>query len=384
MPQGRKKNGEPIDPAVSEQLVGLRDSIAEVDRSLIELLNRRMELAAEVGRVKIRTGQPILVPEVHNRVLTRARQHADACGVSEEVMESIFDAVMRGSVERQHRVGVEIRAEGGSRILILGGAGDMGGWFHNFAHLLGQRVDIVDPSFGPLPRTAGRYGTLGEVDDLEVYDAIIVAVPLVRTGEVLEELIERRPGCQIIEITSIKNELGPVLVRADAAGVKITSLHPMFGPSKSPYESLTFTLAYREDPRLEQERLESTWLRHPYTHLVPIPFDHHDRLMGWLLGFAHLLGMLFGCTLAESGLGSEELWACASTSYTRQASAARHVLAEDPDLYFAIQRLNPHRGDVYEAAQRSLTELVEAVQSNDRERFREILANARKFLVTER
>ena len=47
-------------------------------------------------------------------------------------------------------------------------------------------------------------------------------------------------------------------------------------------------------------------------------------------------------------------------------------------------RLNPHRGDVYEAAQKSLTELVEAVQSNDRERFREILADARKFLVTER
>lgn len=364
-------------------LADLRDSIAEVDRSLIELLNRRMDLAAEVGRVKIANGQPILVPEVHNRVLIRARQHADACGVSEEVMEAIFAAVMRGSVERQHRVGVEMRADSGSRILILGGAGDMGGWFHNFAHLLGQRVDIVDPALHPLPRMKGRYGKLSEVKDLDLYDAIIVSVPLDRTTEVLERLIERKPSTHLIEITSIKNELVPVLEKAEEAGVKITSLHPMFGPRKSPYESLTFVLAYREDPRVEQQRLERTWLRHPYTHMVPVPFEHHDRLMGWQLGFAHLLGMLFGCALAESGLGAEELRACASTSYTRQADAALHVLSEDPDLYFAIQRLNPHRSDVYEAAQKALGDLIEAVQSDDRERFREILATARQFLVTD-
>jgi chorismate mutase/prephenate dehydrogenase len=367
----------------AEALADLRDSIAEVDRSLIELLNRRMELAAEVGRVKIATGQPILVPEVHNRVLIRARQHSDACGVSEEVMEAIFAAVMRGSVERQHRVGVEMRAERGSRILILGGAGDMGGWFHNFAHLLGQRVDIVDPALSPLPRMKGRFGTLSEIEDLDLYDAIIVSVPLNRTTQVLEMLIERRPTAQVIEITSIKNDLAPVLQKATEAGVKVTSLHPMFGPRKSPYESLTFVLAYREDPRLEQRRLERTWLRHPYTHMVPVPFDHHDRLMGWQLGFAHLLGMLFGCALTESGLGAEELWACASTSYTRQADAARHVLSEDPDLYFSIQRLNPHRGDVYEAAQKALGDLIAAVQDNDRERFREILSTARQFLVTD-
>ena len=369
-------------PEISEALTGLRESIAEVDRSLLELINRRMELAAEVGRVKIGTGQPILVPEVHNRVLTRARQHADACGVSEEVMESIFKAVMRGSIERQHRVGVAMRAEGGSRLLILGGAGDMGGWFHNFAHLLGHPVDIVDPAMKPLPTVEGRFGSLDEIEDLGRYDAIIVSVPLARTSEVLEQLIERRCEALIIEIASIKDSLLPTLEKATEAGLRTLSLHPMFGPRKSPYESLTFALAYRDDPRREQELL-GRWLKHPYTHLVPVPFQHHDRLMGWLLGFAHLLGMLFGSALTRSGLGAAELLACASTSYNRQASAALHVLAEDPDLYYEIQRLNPHRGDVYLAAREALDQLIDSVQSDDRERFREILADARQFLVND-
>ncbi len=368
---------------ISEQLTELRESIAEVDRSLLELLRRRMDLAATVGEVKLDAGKPIMVPEVHNQVLTRARQHADACGVSAEVMESVFQAVMRGSIERQHRVGVSRHAEGGSRLLILGGAGDMGTWFHSFAQLLGHPVDIVDPAMAPLPRVEGRYGSLAEVDDLDRYRAIIVSVPLGKTAAVLADLIERRPQALVIEIASIKDELLPILEQGREAGVRISSLHPMFGPRKSPYEPLTFVLGYRDAPHLEKGWLEE-WIRHPYTHLVPVPFDHHDRLMGWLLGFAHLSGMLFGCALTRSGLGAEELEACASTSFIRQSGAAMHVLMEDPDLYYDIQQLNPHRGDVYHAAQESLKELVRTVQEGDREGFREVLAGAREFLVTER
>lgn len=368
---------------VSDRLAELRESIAEVDRSLLELLRRRMDLAAEVGRVKLGAGKPILVPEVHNRVLTRARQHADSCEVSPEVKESIFQAVMRGSIERQHRVGVNLRAEGGSRLLILGGAGDMGNWSRSFAQLLGHPVDIVDPVMKPLPAVEGRYGSLDEVEDLDRCQAIVVSVPLGRTAEVLDQLTELEPRRLVIEIASIKHELMPALERGRAAGLKISSLHPMFGPRKSPYEELTFVLAYREDPHQEQEWIEE-WIRHPYTHLVPVPFDHHDRLMGWLLGFAHLSGMLFGCALTRSGLGAEELAACTSTSFTRQSGAALHVLLEDPDLYYDIQRLNPHRGDVYQAAQEALEHLVTSVQDGDREGFRGVLADTRKLLVTER
>ena len=368
---------------IAEQLTDLRESIAEVDRSLLELLNRRMNLAAEVGHLKAGQGQPILVPEVHHRVLARARQHAEACGVSSEVMEAIYKAVMRGSIERQHRVGLELRPGAGSRVLILGGAGDMGRWFQNFARLLGHQIDVVDPAMAPLPSVAGRYGSLADVPDLDVYDAMVVSVPLIRTAEVLEELVSLAPRGLIIEIASIKDTLAPSLERARSAGLAVSSLHPMFGPGKSPYESLTFVLAYADDPQEEKLRIED-WIRHPYTHLVPVPFDHHDRLMGWLLGFAHLSGMLFGCTLTHSGLGAEELKACASTSYIRQAMAALHVLGEDPDLYFDIQHLNPHRGEVYRAARKALGELVDSVEEGDRERFRGVLSDARSFLVTER
>ena len=368
------------DRQTAKRLDELRDSIAEVDRSLLELLHRRMDLAEEVGRVKIDAGRPILVPEVHDRVLNRARRHAESCGVSEAVMEQVFAAVMRGSVERQHRIGVSLKATGSQRLLILGGAGNMGGWWQGFAQRLGHQVDLVDPAMASLPSMPGRFASIADIDDLDVYQAIVVSVPLGSMPAALDEIIEARPSGLVIEIASIKDHLRPQIERAEELGVRMACLHPMFGPGKSIYQTLTFVLACRSDPSEEKKAIEE-WLRHPYTHLVPVPFDHHDRLMGWLLGLAHLSGMLFGCALSHAGLSPEELEACASTTYNRQASTARSVLLEDPDLYYDIQRLNPHRADVYKSIRAALDELVDAVQEDDREEFRAVISEARQYML---
>lgn len=359
-------------------LAALRDAIADVDRALLELLRRRMELAAQVGRIKATRGLPVVVRDVEDRVLTRARQHADACGVSPEVMEAIFAAVIRGSVERQHRVGVELRRQHGKRVLVVGGAGSMGSWFRNFLALAGHQVDAVDPAFSGLPAERGLFRSLAEAPVGE-YDYLLVAVPLARTPEVLEEIARCKPSGVVVEIASIKSHLATALEEAEVSGVRVVCLHPMFGPGKSPYQSLTFVLAYRKAPEEEQAAV-TPLLQHPYTQLVAVPFPHHDRLMGWLLGLAHLSGMVFGRALADSGLAPQELAACASTTFQRQAATAASVLSEDPDLYLDIQRLNPHRREVYEATWRSLQELVALVEAGDREGFRQFMHHARQAL----
>ncbi len=375
---GRRRR-PPSDPA---ELPSLREAIGEVDRALLELLRRRMELAGEIGRLKAASDAPVVVRDVEDRVLTRARQHADACGVSEEVMAAIFQSIIRGSVERQHRVGVARRARHGGRILIVGGAGAMGNWLRQFLELVGHRAEIADPAVGHLPESGGRFESLAAAGDLDRYDAVIVSVPLAAMPGTLDEVVGRRPRGLVVEIASIKDHLRDALAAARAAGVRVASLHPMFGPGKSAYEPLTFVLACQDEPAVERERLEFL-LRHPYTNLVCIPFLHHDRLMGWLLGLAHLTGMLFGSALTRSGLEPSELVQCASTTFSRQAATARSVLSEDPDLYLDIQRLNPHREEVYRAAREALDHLVALVERDDRERFRETLNVARRALEDE-
>ncbi len=367
----------PLDP-----LPHLRDSIAEVDRALLELLRRRMDLAAEVGRVKAEGDAPVVVRDVEDRVLGRARQHAEACGVSEEVMEAMFQAIIRGSVERQYRVGISLRERRGERVLIAGGAGGMGRWFRGFLELAGHGVDLVDPALGNLPRSAGRFASLGEVEDLDAYAAVLVSVPLARTAGILAEVVERSPKGLVVEIASIKAPLEPALARARERGVRAFALHPMFGPSKSFYEPLTFVLAAQGDPAAEKREL-APLLSHPYTKLVAVPFPHHDRLMAWLLGLSHLTNILFGAAITQSGIEPAELHACASTTFTRQAATALYVLSENPDLYLDIQRLNPNRHEVYTAAREALAQIERLVEERDREEFDAVMTAARRALTRE-
>ena len=374
-----------------DPLPPLRDAIADLDRALLELLRRRMEIAGEVGRLKAERGAPIVVRDVEDQVLQRARQQAESCGVSEEVLEAVFRAIIRGSVERQHRVGVELRARRGERVLIAGGAGGMGGWFHAFFDLAGHRCDLLDPAFAGLAPRPGRYAGLAEVPDLDAYAAVLVAVPLARTAAVVAGVAATAaalPGGSrplIVEISSIKTPLAPALEQARCDGVRVIALHPMFGPGKSLYEPLTFVLAAQDEksePESERQALEP-FLSHPYTRLMEVAFLHHDRLMGWLLGLAHLANLLFGAALGRSGIAPAELHACASTTFLRQAATARSVLGEDADLYLDIQRLNPYRTDVYRATREALAHLEGLVEANDRGGWEDVLGAARQTLLDE-
>ncbi len=360
-----------------EPLPVLREEIRRLDSELLDLLRRRMELAARVGRTKAEAGVPVVVPDVEERIRGRARDAAAACGISEAALDAIFREILNASVERQHRIGVAGRASRGGRLLILGGAGAMGGWLRNFFELVGHRVETVDPAWkDPSPRE-GAFSRLEEVADLDVYEAVVLATPLAGTAEVLERVIARGPRGLVVEIASIKSPLKAVLARAESGGVKVSSLHPMFGPGKHPYQPLTFVLACRRPAEEERKELEPL-LRHPYTRVVPIPFDHHDRLMGWLLGLAHLTSMLFGSALTRSGIEADEFHDLASTTFRRQAATALSVLEEDPDLYLDIQHLNPHREEVYDAARRALEELEARVAARDRAGFRRLLEQARR------
>ena len=63
------------------ELTALRDQIDEVDKELLNLLAKRLELVAEVGEVKSRFGLPIYVPEREASMLASRRAEAEALGV---------------------------------------------------------------------------------------------------------------------------------------------------------------------------------------------------------------------------------------------------------------------------------------------------------------
>ena len=240
----------------------------------------------------------------------------------------------------------------------------------------------LDPALASIPEAPHRFRRIEDVEDLDRYAAVLISVPLSRTPQVLAQVVERRPRGAVIEVASIKAHLGPALARARELGVRVLSLHPMFGPAKSVYESLTFVLAAQGDLAEERVQMEA-FIRHPYTRLVAVTLPHHDRLMGWLLGLAHLSNILFGASLTRCGLDPAELHACASATFSRHTGNALLVLNANPDLYLDIQHLNPHRYEVYAAVREALDHIEALVGEHDREGFRQTLAEARRALAGE-
>ena len=77
----------------------LRSEITQTDAELLRLFDRRMELAAQIGRLKATTGMPVFDPAREEVVLAFAREHSRHPDAAAEMMKTL----MRVSREHQGR-----------------------------------------------------------------------------------------------------------------------------------------------------------------------------------------------------------------------------------------------------------------------------------------
>ena len=87
------------------ELTALRDQIDDVDKALLKLLAKRLDLVAEVGEVKSHHGLPIYVPEREVSMLASRRNEAEALGVPPDLIEDVLRRIMRESYTSEHDKG---------------------------------------------------------------------------------------------------------------------------------------------------------------------------------------------------------------------------------------------------------------------------------------
>jgi len=205
----------------------LRSAITALDGELIDLVARRQALSEQVAAVKRATGKPTRDFGREREVILRARTAAGSRGVSPALAESILRQLIQSSLATQEQAGVAAQAHGsGKRALVIGGRGKMGHWFADFLASQGFRVRIADPA-GALPEF--DYVADWQNDALD-QDLIVLATPLGATAELLQSLARRAPRGLIFDLGSLKTPLRSGLAALVAAGCRVTSLHPMFGP----------------------------------------------------------------------------------------------------------------------------------------------------------
>ena len=126
------------------ELTALRDQIDVVDKALLDLLAKRLELVAEVGEVKSKYGLPIYVPEREASMLASRRKEAAAMGVPPDLIEDVLRRVMRESYSSENDKGFKTLCPSLRPVVIVGGGGQMGRLFEKMLGLSGYQVRTLE------------------------------------------------------------------------------------------------------------------------------------------------------------------------------------------------------------------------------------------------
>lgn len=357
-------------------LARLRAEIDEVDGSLIELAARRQALVAEIGRRKRERRQPTRDYSREREVHELARRRAEERGLDPDLADVMLDTLIRASLTSQEWDRLEASAAGaGRRAMVIGGAGRMGRWFVDYLGTQGWSVEIADPA-GPVPGLAWHEDWR---EPSREADLVVVAAPLAATAAILDELGKLRPEGLVMEIGSIKAPVAAALKRLVEAGVRVASVHPMFGPDTRLLSGRHVVLVDAGDPEgLEEARrlFEST-----SATLASMSLEAHDRMVAWVLGLSHATNIAFFSALEHSGRPAAELAGYASTTFGAQMAVAARVASENPDLYFEIQSLNPHAREPLEALAAAAAEIRRTVSAGDAGAFTDLMRTGAAYLA---
>lgn len=356
------------------RIARLREDIARIDQQILSLVSWRMAVAEEIGDCKRDAALPVRDFRREVEVLEQARRACQSFGLDPELGGALTQVLIEGAVRTQH--GIADRPYSGTRrsVLVVGGAGRMGNWLAQYFAGQGHNVSIHDPHAAKSPGFRHARSLRAGVEAAEV---VVLATPLEATAGVLDAVTALAPGALVFDICSLKTPLREAVERAHAAGLRVTSVHPMFAPGPSLLSGRVLVVCDCGNPDAAREArglFEDTALR-----LVDIPLCDHDRLMAVVLGLSHAVNIAFASTLADSGLTLQELDRVASTTFSKQARTTREVALENPRLYFEIQHRNAYTADVLDALARSVAALKEAALADDPAAFEGIMRHNRSY-----
>ncbi|MFQ5549833.1 MAG: prephenate dehydrogenase/arogenate dehydrogenase family protein [Gemmatimonadales bacterium] len=355
-----------------KRLDELRRQLAQLD--ILTAAAARRHIAQEIGRIKGTLGRPTRDFGQEREVMQRARNHAVELGVPVDTCDRIMLELIASSLQVQERDKVSAFGVGdGRRVLIIGGAGRMGRWFARFLASQGFDVAVADPNGSVDGCTNHEDWTALDLD----HDLIIVAAPLRPTANIINRLADARPQGVVCDIGSLKTPLKDALLRLHDAGVKVASIHPMFGPDTellSGRHVIVVDVGSDEATAVARELFAATMVT-----MVEMNIEEHDRVIAYILGLSHALNLAFFTALGDSGESVPHLSELSSTTFDSQLAIAQQVASENPYLYYEIQALNEFGQEVLDNLRRATDRIASVVAAQDETQFVRLMDQGRKM-----
>jgi len=221
-------------------------------------------------------------------------------------------------------------------ITIVGGGGRMGRWLVRHFLSQGHNVRISDIE----TEEAAAFAQSIEVsfsehnpEAVEDADLTVVSTPITVAARVLREIASSvKENSIVAEISSLKSDVAPILLKMAETHIRPLSIHPLFGPGVQNLREEKIALIPIVDPSSE---IESVSRFFPGAKVVVVEAEEHDRAMALTLSLPHFLNILFASVVSEEN--PVFLKKLGGTTFTLQLALSESVMTESPELYASIQ-----------------------------------------------
>lgn len=363
-------------PASRGPVAALRDRLDEIDARIMELVAERQATVARIGEQKHRDGRALRDYVREREVIERSQRHAEALGMPGHIARDIMERLIHHSLSNQEQRRL-VRSEHGSgrSALVIGGQGRMGDWLARYLDAVGYNVEVADPV-----ERESLFPKISNWQDSPLdHDLIAVAAPLSASNLILIELAQRQPAGLVFDIGSLKAPLRPGLEAMHAAGCKIASVHPMFGPDAMMLSGCHILLVETGNSAAIKEAREL--FSHTAAECVELGIEDHDEVMSWVLGLSHLVNIAFAGALSRSHGQVPLLRGISSSTFDAQLKVAAQVVSDNPHLYYEIQAGTLQNNKALDAFSTVLNELVRAIREGDEQGFVGIMSGAGAHLA---
>jgi prephenate dehydrogenase len=366
-----------------DDLNRLREEIGALDRSVLETLNRRLELVRRVTRHKQDTGTPLIDAEREAELLRELAQ-ANAGPLSERAVQGVFAAVldvMKQEVRGDGRVAeapAQARKPAVSSVSIVG-TGLLGASVALAAKRAGvARVTGWDADPGTLKEAVGAKaldvpaGSLAE--SVTGVELVVVAVPVgVLVATTREVLASASADTTVTDVGSTKRALAH-----DIDDARLVPGHPLAGgatggPARAAadlFDGATWFLTPIASTDAGRVELVERFVASLGARTIKLDAETHDRLLALTSHLPHALANLLMQSVAQAGDEALGYAGASLREMTRVAGANPAVWAdifvENGDLI----------ADALAAHGEALGEVERALRERDRAFFERWIAEA--------
>lgn len=339
----------------SKAILPLRTNIDKIDSQILSLLARRRDQVEKVVRLKKKLHMPVYHPAREEDLISKLRDQAGQANLDPDFMEDLYRVILRNSRVKQTDQMEHKGVRPGAKVLILGGAGQMGRFF----------VSLFNKS-GYETRTMGRNDWARARQLCEDIDLCIVSVPIEHTRAIIEKIADFLPAKAILtDLTSIK--VDPVESMLSSHAGPVIGVHPLFGPTTASLDKQIIVVTPGRDEAACQWLVEQLTLWGAV--IVESTPREHDEIMEIVQSLRHFATFCFGQFLHDRNIRLERTLEFSSPIYRLEAGMVGRLFAQDGSMYSEIIFATPERRKLLKEFITSMGQHLDMLETNDKDLF---------------